>query len=446
MKKKNSICLLVILISLFASVPWLAPAQSALMLSLDQALEQGLANRPEVQLQLLEQQITDGANAKIKATRNPQLSGSADFRWNTQLQSTVLPFDINGLDPEGSSTVRFGTRFQHTLGIHLDQVILDPVKKVEWKINENRSSEMLHAVSETKVMILQTIAEAYYASLYYQEKARLDRQSLERAQLNLEAGQVQWEQGTLLENERLKLEVALRNAQLTWEKSRDQYTLNLLQLKEQLFLDPNTSIELTDDIASLEDRILNQEQIPPENRPEIQRAQLDEQYAVLQNELALARKKISLNAYGHYGLLQLNDQLNPFGSNTWYPFNYLGLQLAIPVMDGRLARLNSQDQTLRQLQGNLKLKQLQYQLHQDKAQAISKVALAQKTVSMARENMVLAEELYATDQWRFKEGVILPVTLRDSESQLQSAKAGYLDAIYQLLTADLQYKRALGRY
>ncbi|MBK8505700.1 MAG: TolC family protein [Saprospiraceae bacterium] len=310
---------LILISSSFALPLTILLSQSEMELSLVKALEEGLSNRLELQIQSIDQQIADQANAKIKAHRLPQIESSADFRINTQLQSTVLPFDISGQNPEGTSTVRFGTRFQNNIGLGLNQIISDPSKKIEWEINVNRAQIQQQRAKETRLKLQLAICQAYYAAVYYLEKLEIAEQALERAQLNQLTGQIQWQQGVLLENEWLRLQVAATNSQLEMERSKDQFYLSMLQLKNEIYLDPQITVSLSDNLKTLETRIQLQNARASSARPEIERLELEEKEASMQGRLILARNKMVVNAYANYGLLHLNDQFNPVASNTWFP-------------------------------------------------------------------------------------------------------------------------------
>ena len=65
-------------------------------LNLNEAIQKGLENRIELKVQNLNIQIASNENEKIKARWLPQVSASGDVRWNTQLQTTVLPFALPG--------------------------------------------------------------------------------------------------------------------------------------------------------------------------------------------------------------------------------------------------------------------------------------------------------------------------------------------------------------
>ncbi|MBL0302255.1 MAG: TolC family protein [Cytophagaceae bacterium] len=105
--------------------------------NLETAISEGLKNRIEIKNQRLLTEIANKQNAKIAAQWLPQVSGSVDMRWNTQLQTTILPFDITGQNPGGNSTVKFGLPFNNALGIQADQKIFDANKKIDKAINDN---------------------------------------------------------------------------------------------------------------------------------------------------------------------------------------------------------------------------------------------------------------------------------------------------------------------
>lgn len=437
------------IISVFIWISYLniMKAQPALSLSLDEAVEMGLENNFEIKAQLISQKIVDNANDKIRAQKTPQISSNADFRLNTQLQSTVLPFDITGQNPEGTSTVRFGTRFQNTLGLHLEQIIFDPTNKVQWNINLNRMEEQKQATEQATQVAQKEIIEAYYTAIYYREKSSLELKTMERARSNSEVGQRKYEAGDLLENNLLRFEVALKNAEFEWQKTNDQFAKALLILKEKLHLDPEIELELTDGIAKFEKQIFDKNQKMPESQhPEIRRLELDIKHLELKKELDLAQKKISLNAYAHYGLLHLNDQLNPFQNGTWFPYNYLGIGINLPLLDGQQAKLRAQDQALLQDRTALELEEVRYNFLQMEIQASLELEKALKSVKNAQENIEFAEKVYKLDQVRFQEGTLLPIDLRESENELQVTQKIYLEAVYQLLIADLQLKVARGIY
>ncbi len=125
--KSNLKAIAFFVFGVFTIIPISAFSQSY---SLNEAIDLGLKNRLEIKNQSLQIDIANGLNDKIRAQWKPKISAQADLRWNTQLQTTVLPFDITGKNADGTSTVKFGTPFNNSLGLQLDQKILIQTKKL----------------------------------------------------------------------------------------------------------------------------------------------------------------------------------------------------------------------------------------------------------------------------------------------------------------------------
>lgn len=441
-KRKMNVKLLFISVW-FVQLGW---GQEVINISLNEALDQAVKNDPRIRIQKIDQQIAESADQKVRAARLPQISASADLRLNTQLQSTVLPFDISGQNPEGTSTVQFGTRFQNTLTFQLEQPIYHPARKIQLAINNNRQQEKNEQLKEIELSIKKEITEVYYRAIYYREKILLFETELDAAEFNFSTADTRHQKGIIEENEWLKLKISVANARLNLERIQNDYSTALVELKKQLQFDPEIMIKLSDSISQLESRFPPRPSVESLNRPEIQRITLDESYASLQNDLLLAERTFNIDAYGHYGLLQLNDQFNPVNFNSWYPYNYIGIRVGVPIFDGNLTKLKAQEELLRKEKSHQQLITLQYEIKQEEIQARQNLVFAQKALALARENLRLSEEIYAVDQVRFENGTMLPGDLRQSELEITRSRESYLDALYSLLLADLELRQVLGQF
>ncbi|MCB0668467.1 MAG: TolC family protein [Saprospiraceae bacterium] len=421
-------------------------SQEVLDLSLEEALTMAIKNSPEIQVQNINQQISQKADEKVDARRLPKISAAGDFRLNTQLQSTVLPFDITGQNPEGTSTVRFGTRFQNTLNLQLEQPIYHPENKIQRAINANRMADENEHLKEIEQSVKKKITESYYSTIYSREKIDIAEKELKAAEFILSTGNTQYQKGTIRENELLKLKVTVANAQLTLERAQNDYSTNLTELKKQLYLDRQMVINPSDSISELENRIQDRALQTSSVQASLRRMELDESYAELRSELIMAERRVSLDAYAQYGLLQLNDQFNPVDFNSWYPYNYLGIQIGVPIFDGKLSKLKAQDELLERKKSQLQLVQLKRDLKEEEIQARKELAFSQRALELARENLELAETIYSNDQLRFEKGTLLPADLRQSELEITRSRDSYLDAIYAFLVADLELRDVLGDF
>jgi outer membrane protein TolC len=170
-------------------------------ISLNQAIQIGLDNQIELKNQSLQVQIAQAENQKVKAKWLPQLSANADFRWNTQLQTTILPFDISGQNPGSSSQARLGVPFNNTLGLQLEQKIIDANQKIDRKINQIQVENQQNTLEQQKIKLKQAITEAYYLAVFNQTRIAFAERQLARYQVDKESAETKFKSGTLLESD-----------------------------------------------------------------------------------------------------------------------------------------------------------------------------------------------------------------------------------------------------
>ena len=425
-----------------------AHAQPPRNLSLEEAFQFALANRQEIKAKALQVQIAESADDKIRAQWKPSLSASADLRWNTQLQSNVLPigaFGIPGVDPDATRTIQFGTPFNNTLSLQAEQKIYDANRGIDRKINANETDQQRNELRRREYDVRYQVAAAYYNVLWQQERVRLAMQTVNRIQVLLNEGKVRFQNGDLLQNDLDRLLLDDNNARFAMNKAESDLALAWKNLNYLMRAPEGTQWALSDRLEQLWSQDASALPLPRlEDHPEIRAEQLAAQAHELQGRKELAQLRPSVDAYGNYTLLQLHDQPNPFAAGTWFPFNFVGIRATVPLYDARLARLEARDHTLRSDVSRLNAEQLEADLSYQMEQYQMAMQQAKLEMEQAQQNLKLANQVYDTDAFRFLQGVIRLSALRDSAFAGQQAENNYLSAIYNWLVAALNYRRAAG--
>lgn len=417
-------------------------------LSLEEAFRFALANRQEIKAQALQVQIAESSDDKIRAQWKPSLSASADLRWNTQLQSNVLPigaFGIPGVAPDATRTVRFGTPFSNTLSLQAEQKIYDANRNIDRRINSNETDIQRNELRRRESDLRYELAAAYYNALWQQERVRLSMQAVNRVQVLLNEGKVRFQNGDLLQNDLDRLLLDENNARFILNKAESDLALAWKNLNYLMRAPDGTAWVLSDNLEQLWSQSASAFPFPRlENHPEIRAEQLDAQKHELQGQKQLAQLRPAVEAYGNYTLLQLHDQPNPFAPDTWFPFNYIGIRATVPIYDGRITRLEARDHTLRSEISRLNAEQLEADFAYQTAQYRAALQQAELEMEQARRNLQFAKQMYDSDALRFMQGVILISALRDSAFAGQQAENNYLSATYNWLTTVLNYRKAAG--
>ena len=411
-------------------------------ISLNEAVQKGLSNRLELKAQNLNVQIAGTENEKLKARWLPQVSGNADIRWNTQLQTTILPFALPG-STETQTEIRLGRPFNNSFLVQAEQKVYDANRKIDRQLNNTQLDAQKNSLEQLRVNLKQVITEAYYNSVFAKERLNLSALALQRANSYLEVGKARFEQGAILKNDLDKLELDVSNAQLAQTKNQQDYDLSLIALQYQLnTIEPVEPAEDLQAIFGYSQVVQGQSNI--ENRAEIKAEHLNLQLNELNAQKLLARNKPLVSAYGNYSYFQLSETLNPFEKNTWFPANYIGIRASVPIFDGRQARITANDFRVRQQINTLNTERLRNDFSYESKSSWNTLQQSKLNLDEAMKNIALARRILETDQFRFEKGVILLSDLKNTEYSLQSAENQYLSSIYNFLIASVRYMKASG--
>lgn len=417
-------------------------AVNAQKIALEDALKMALENRLELKNQQLQLRIAEGEEAKLRAKWLPQVNASADMRWNTQLQTSVFknaPF-ANGQDVK----LVLGVPFNNNVGLSAEQKVYDAATKYDRLINSETVEGQKITLEKQKIDIKQAVTEGYYAVLFSQEKITLAEKAVVRAQAYWESGKTKWEKGTILKNDFDRLQLDVNNAQTALTKAKQDLKVNQAYLLYQIGL-KQTSVELTE---TLEKVLATSENTIPETsldtRPELKQ----EQSALRLNELLQQKQKSRLaplvSAYGNYTALQLNDKFNPFSSGTWFPFNYVGLKLNIPLYDGKQTAFLRNEYALKTQVNRNTMEKLKGDFEYEITNTTTVLAQEKANVLDTKKNVALAQQILETDRIRYEKGTLLLADLKNTEYSLQNAETNYLNSVYQFLIALVRYKKAAG--
>jgi outer membrane protein len=426
---------------LFLSIPIVGISQKY---NLETAISEGLKNRIEIKNQKLLTEIANRQYAKIAAQWLPQVSGSVDMRWNTQLQTTILPFDITGQNPGENSTVKFGLPFNNSIGLQADQKIFDANKKIDKAINDNSVAQREIDLERQITNIKQSITEAYYGVLLNKEQIKTTQEAYERAKTALASAETKFKMGTLLENDFNRFVLDENNAKVALDKAKMDYDLTLSTLKYQMGLTENIEIDAAEDLNLILAKTSASYHLQYETRPEIKSEEALLKLNSLNVDKQMAKNKPTLSAYGNYSVLQLNKQFNPFSANTWYPFNYVGVKLNVPIFNGKQSSLNATDFKIQQEINRNNLQKIRSDFEQEARTSTKQMVQAKLDLEQTQKNIQLAQSIYNVDKFRFESGVLALSDLKNSEYSLKQAENNYLNAIYSFLLAELKYKKATG--
>ncbi|RIV27077.1 TolC family protein [Fibrisoma montanum] len=417
-----------------------------LKLSLTDAIRIGLKNSLDIQSQQLTVQIADNTIRKDRSQWLPQLDGVANVRYNTQLQSTVLPEGFFGSTTP--QLVQFGTKFFNQLALDATQRIINPTLRRDIRIDQKTAESEREGLRQTEADVRLQIAEAYYAALLRKQEVALAEKSLARSRNYLDATEAKLRLGTIQEDELSRVQLDVQNADIKRRRAEKNRLLSYQKLTQVLNLSEQQPLEITDSLTTAADEATDQADFAQlvGNRPEVRSALLDTELARLRYDRAAQGQSPTLSAYANYSALYQRNDLDLFGRRSWTPFNYVGLQLNVPLFDRYATRFSKQEFALRQQVSARNLEKQKQTVYYDLQSAQTDLQNARLNLQYARENYQLANQVYQVNQAKYRLGTLLYNDLLNVEKSLEEAETNLLTSTYDLLLAKVRWQKASNQF
>ena len=433
---------------LVLQITLLAPAQTrpaGTPLSLTAALELGPKNRYDIQAGQVSEALLKNAIDKHRNTWLRTVTASGNVRYNSQLQTTVVPAGLLPGNPE-AQRIAFGTRNSTIFALDLTQPLYRPGAKTDLALLQN-SGELdreKNARQQTNVKV--KIAEAYLNVLLKELQRGVAQADERRNQTYFTLSEAKYKLGTLLESDWLTAQLTAQNSQLTAQKAEQNYRAAQARLCYELNIPTDTTLILTDRIDTslpiIQQRV-SAGTLP--NRTELRQLRIQQERYTLQGQKVLDALRPGVSLYGNYSAQFLANSVN-YGSDNWYAFNYVGLQVSVPLTGQFTKKTDGRTYQLLAQQTALTLKQTEADLTNEIRQAEDDLTNAARNLQSTQGSLLLSKQLSQLQQEQYRFGTVLYRQFLDTEASLQTAQQNYLEAAYNYLIAKLTYEKAIGLY
>jgi outer membrane protein len=438
------VCLLLSITSVCVAIA--QPSKKVMLLSLNEAVELGLRNRLDVQMKQQDVMLAENDLVRLRAYRLPEIKAIVDTRYNTQLPVTVLPEGFGS--GNGSREQQFGTKNNTTAAITLEQPLIEPTARTEFKIATKNLEIENSRLQQTKLEVRLAIMEAYYSMLLKKHDREVAQQSHKRSEEYLRVAEGKNTAGTLLDNDLFKVKRDRNAAWLKLKVAEQQYEISASELKKSLHLESDgIDLTLTDSLYIVEEEAVsemaNAASYLVSIRHEVLQKQLQEEIYDLQIKRAGKNSLPSLSLYGNYSQQYQQDDFR-YSASQWTSFNYVGLKFTLPILSQWQNRLEAKEFQLQASKQRLDIVREEEQLTFELQQQHAEMQNAFNNYLIAKENAVLSRKIYNTDMDRFAKGTLLYSSLLDSEQSLQESANSLTKSIYDYLVAKARWQKACG--
>ncbi|NCT94360.1 MAG: TolC family protein [Chitinophagaceae bacterium] len=415
--------------------------------TIQQCIDYAAKNNVQVKNALLNVQVQQQTNRDITAAALPTVTGSVGGNDYLQLPVSLLPGEVFGQPAGTFIPVRFGTKYNASATIQLQQLLFDGQVFIGLQAREtsiqfqNKNREVTEEAIKTNIY-----------KIYYQLVASKTQIDLLDANINRLA-KLEHDTRELYKNgfvEKLDLDkIAVQVANLQTEKLKALNSIDMgyLGLKTLMGMPAKDTLVLTDKLS--DDEIKKDFSLDTaynySDRKEFQYMQLGKKL----NEFNIKRYQLSylptVSLTGAYTKNAQRNKFDFFGKGDWFTTSYIGLNVSIPIFDGlaKDARIKKARLELKQTENQIDNLKLSIDNEVTQARLNFRTALA--TMNFQRKNMDLAESVYTQTKKKYEIGTGSNTEITAAQTDLVTAQTNYINALYTAIIARVDYLKATGK-
>jgi outer membrane protein len=468
MMKKNSYSKSKLLGAIFLLANGAAMAQTRNEFSAKQAVDYGLKNAVQVKNALIDIKIQQQTNREITAAAFPQINGSVGTTHYYNIAVQTLP---NFISPSvyqvledkgvkdgsgnpitqpangfGNINAQFGVPWTASSGVDVSQLLFDGQVFVGLQARSAAMDLATKSAEVTAEQIKANIYKIYYQLVVGNSQLASLQANIERFEKLLKDTKEIYKNGFAEKLDIDKIMVQLNNLKTEKEKVIQQLQAGNAGLKFLINMPQKEELVLTDSLTEdeLKSNILD-ESYNYNDRKEIQLLTL----ASKLNSYNIKRYNLSriptVAAFGSYSKNAQRNSFNFFNKGDWFTTSLIGLKISVPIFDGfaRRARIESARLTLQK--SNNSLEQSKQSMDYDVIQARIRFKSALLTADVQKQNIQLAEDVFNTTRKKYDQGLGSNQEIYTAQTELKVAQNNYYSALYDAITAKVDYLKAVGK-
>jgi len=414
-------------------------------LTLKQALEYALKNKSDAAKAKLDVENSQNKIDEAKAQALPHINGSGSLTYNPILQLSALPGELAG-QPGKTLLVAFGQKWNAGTAVSLTQNLFDKSVFTGLKAAKTTQEYYRLVAGLTDEQVIEKVATQYYQVLVQRQQLAVVDSNIATTTRVKDVIEGQYKSGLAKKIDLDRSRVNLSNLQ-----AQQQQLINTVQVQENtLKFYMGMPIETPIDIPSSALDSIHPQLSLVDNTPDVKKLsdyqvlKKQEELLVLQKEANKAAYYPSLSLSGNYGYQGLGNKF-PVGTGAnWFDYASVGLNLKIPIFNGFATRskVRQADIDIKKLQQDIHNTELSLNLTYQNAR--TQIHNSIITLNNQKENVALAEEVYANTQNNYRQGLAPLTDLLDAENSLTTAQNNYSAALLDYRIAEIQLIKAQG--
>ena len=415
--------------------------------SLPQAIDYASKNSVAVKNALLDYEIQEQSNRAVTSQALPQVSGTIGATYYTQFPPTAVPGgSFPGTTNGKIYAFSFGLPSTNNVGVTLKQVLFDGQVFVGLQARQASLDFYRKRQEITEQLIRVNIYKVYYQLLVGKfQLAQIDANIHSQEEL-LHNSTEMFKNGFAEQLDVDKATVQLSNLQTDRIQTEYNISYGYLGLKVLLGMPIRDSIALTDTLTydMVRDAVLTDDYKYADRR-EFQLVEINKQ--LNQYDIKRYQKQYipTVNLSATYQQTQYWYNINPFERGTWFPGSWIGLNINVPIFDGFYKDANIRQAKLKLRETLNNEDSLKIRIDNDARDAQLRFNAALATLEFQKKNMDLAEKVYVQTRKKYEQGLGSNIEITNAFSDQRTAQANYFNALYNAISAKVDYQYAIGK-
>jgi outer membrane protein TolC len=428
--------------------PFMLSAQGEVkQFTLTQAIEHAKKHNQTLLSAKLDQEMAQKQIKEIRAMGLPQVNADGRFTYTPQIPKIgIANPGFFGPNP----VVEFPQGIDYSINANLNasQLLFDGSFLMGLKAAKEFSMLSRYNAKRTEQQIENDVLKAYCMVLITEESAKLideNLRTLEKTRNDLSAT---YKTGLIDKIDFDRIDLSYSNLQIARRQVLDGRLLAYYTLKMQMGLSVKDSIVLTDDLEKLYDAASKEPEIALQldykKRPEYQMLEQQKRMHTLDRKRYEYGYAPTLAAFAQHQQNAFNTKFeNVF--DKFYPGTLVGLNLRVPIFDGLQKSSKIQQAKINIQKTELSIAQLENAMETEVYAAKTNYLRTREQLELQKRNMELAKDIYRRVNTKYQNGLSSSLELITSEKDLKEAEKNYLNAIYDMLVARADLKKALGQ-
>ncbi|WP_439557119.1 TolC family protein [Dyadobacter sp.] len=427
------------------SLPLFLAAQKQ-TISLEEAIEQAKSHNRELRIDSLGVNKSRQQTAITRGLLLPNISLSGQYQHYFQ-RPVFFGLNGNSASSERIDYARFGGEDVAGAQVSLVQPIYNSGTRHEIARRKLFEKQSQLSYRDREVNVIASVKQNYVRQLVLNERLKLQQESILRNKKALADSRYLLAQGKALRVDTLRAYTLVKN--LEPDVLRLTYALQVSQQELRYLLG---DAQQTEYVLSDSLRLSPADSIPSETgayrlsvqqRPDLQLLNLNKEIADKEVQLSKSARLPVVSFISQYQLQTQTNQFR-FGNAGYPPVFFAGIQFAIPIFNGNQNVNRVALGKIERQQADIVYTNAQEQLKTQIKQVLASLVETSERIKTQQNVSQTAELSYSITKYRYEKGVATRLELMDAEFALTTAKANYLESVFDYLSAKIELDRISG--